>query len=461
MAKPQKIQTNFELSIKQKDELVKFWKSYEKSGFKVQDLKGNEFTSDEFSKLRNNAITEIQKMIKRYLSGQDELKIFKSTLDSYNKRYNYWGFAAMKGQMFFNQLWNACDGEHKMLDEKLKEVIDQPKNLNNALEKIDSLEQLVIKLSNKVDDRRKAPKVGSVAYFLSYFWQIEDSDQFPIFYTSLQDSLYDLDLWPEFENQSKAYAYFFNIMNEIKHFLESQTKSNLHHWDVEHCFWKDRTDSGTKSPAQPLKENETQLVRKEFLILKPFVEKSTNAIYEYIPPIVSDLIEAGAMKGDTRAIKGVTYEKKIATMFRMLDFEVDKLGQGKGREPDGIITYRQENIAFIYDAKVRENGYSIGVDDRAIKEYIEEYHTQLDKKGYKKIGFLIISSEFNGNPKETIDELTIETPIKRIALVKSEALLHLLSHKLSSGISTSEIAKFLLQNGILAGVDVDEAFADV
>lgn len=461
MAKPQRLQANFELSNKQKDELMKFWKSYEKSGFRVQDLKGNEFTSDEFSKLRNESIVEIKKLIRNYLSKKDELKVFKSALDSYNKRHNYWGFAAMKGQMFFNQLWNSSEGDHKILDEKLKEVITQPKDINEALEKIDSLEQLVLKLSNKIEDRRKAPKAGSVAYFLSYFWQIEDSDKFPIFYTSLLDSLSDLGLWPEFERQSEAYAYFFNLMNGIKSFLESQTKSSLHHWDVEHCFWKDRTDSGANSPAQPAKGNEAQVTEKEALVTKSPVEKSISTIYDYIPPIVSDLIEAGAMKGDTRAVKGVTYEKKIATMFRMLDFEVDKLGQGKGREPDGIITYRQENIAFIYDAKVRENGYSIGVDDRAIKEYIEQYHNQLDKKGYKKIGFLIISSEFNGNAEETIDELTIETPIKRIALVKSEALLHLLSHKLSSGISTSEIAKFLLQNGILAGVDVDEAFADV
>ncbi len=113
---------------------------------------------------------------------------------------------------------------------------------------------------------------------------------------------------------------------------------------------------------------------------------------------MADLHEAGQKEGDTRAIKGTSFERKVSALFRMLDFDVTQLGQGKGREPDGILTFRQENIAFIYDAKVREGGYSVGTDDRAMREYIAAHMPNLEKQGYKKLGFLIVSSKFNGNP---------------------------------------------------------------
>ena len=109
---------------------------------------------------------------------------------------------------------------------------------------------------------------------------------------------------------------------------------------------------------------------------------SSFELYDYIPPIISDLIEAGKEKNKTSSKKGVYYEKKVALAFEMLDFNVEGFGQGTGREPDAIVTYRKENIAFIIDAKVRPNGYSIGTDDRKIKEYISNHLNNLMKEGY-------------------------------------------------------------------------------
>ena len=448
------------LTPDQKNKIIIYWSNFEKSGFKVQDLKETVYEASGFDQMRRESIIVIKNMIEKYLCGQDNLKNFKSTLDGYNKRHNYWGFAAMKGQMFFNQLWNVSQSNVEKLDDILKNVISQPKNIEEALSKIDVLENYINQINLTVEDRRKAPKNGSVGYFLSYFWQIEDSAKYPIFYTSLTDKLDELGIWQEFDKQADAYNYFFCVMNEIKLFLEKHTNKNLHHWDVEHCFWKDNTDAGTVSPARTeklLQSKPLKLVESTNIVSN----SRSHLIDDYIPPIVKDLIESGWLKGDTKATKGVSYERKVGTTFRMLDFDVNQLGQGKGREPDGVITCRQDNTAFIFDAKVRENGYSIGVDDRAIKEYIETHYSILEKQGYKRVGFLVLSSQFNGNPSEIIKELTLDTPIKRVALVTSEALLHLLAYKLSSGVSTSEISKFLLQDGILTANDVDEAFADV
>jgi len=461
MAAPKIKESRISLSKDQKLKIISFWDAYENAGFTVQDLKLNQYSASDFDKMRRDSGAVVEQMIQDYLDGKDNLKNFKISLDGYNKRNNLWGFAAMKGQMFFNLLWNSSQANPSKLDSLLKKCIELPDSLPSALEKIDVLEDYILQLNQKVEDRRKAPNKGSVAYFLSYFWQIKDSANYPIFYTSLTDMLEELELWKEFDRQASAYEYFFGVMHEVKFFLEAHTKLKLHHWDVEHCFWKGLTDSGAISPARPGKTSFVDQKSEPEASPSPVSVSRTLAVYDYIPPIIADLVQAGAAPGNSKAIKGTTFERKVGAAFQMLDFEVDQLGQGKGREPDGVITCRQDNIAFIFDAKVREDGYSIGVDDRAIREYIEAHFSRLERQGYKKIGFLLVSSKFNGNPTEIIQELTLETPIKRVALVTSEALLHLLAHKLSSGIGTSEIAKFLLQDGILEATDVDEAFADV
>jgi len=454
------VSNSVKLTVEKREELHKLWDTYSSNGFKIVHPKENVTAAASFDETRRESIRHIQKLISEYLSGKQDLKAFKSNIDGYNKRNNHWGFAAMKGQMFFNQLWNSSQNEIEKLNSVIKDCIQQPSNLAAAKKKIDKLEDYVDEIGREIEEKRKAPRAGSVAYFLSYFWQIADYKAYPIIYTSLLDSLERLGLWKDFERQSDAYGFFYELINAIKEDLNDYSGKKLTHWDVEHCLWMDFQSAGTASPARPKKQIESE-------------ERPVNQVgngnplirglplADFLPPVISDLIEAGKLKGDTRAAKGVPFEKKVAMLFRMLDFDVESLGQGRGREPDGVLRFRQENIAFIYDAKVRENGYSLGVDDRAIREYINLHYPKLERDGFKAVGFLIISSEFNSSPEDIIDDLTLHTPIKRVGLVSSEALLYLLAHKLSSGVGTAEIAKALLQNGIITAGDVNETFADL
>lgn len=447
------------LNEKNKSDIKLLWNNYTNSGSIVQSLKGISYKSQDFDELRLNAISEIKVMVSAYLHGKSDLRVFKSMLDGYNKRNNLWGFAAMKGQMFFNLLVNSSGSDLKRLDEIIKECISTPTDVNHAKQKIIQLEVYIDNILDNIEEKRKAPNKSSVSYFLSYFWQISEPAKYPIIYTSLIKALEEIDLWKEVESNSEEYEYFYNVSFSIKEFLEQTFKLKLTHWDVEHCFWQTQSKVWLSNPSKKLVKDETEKVTAQALKLS--VDISSFDMLEYIPPIISDLIEAGSLKGDTRAVKGFSFEKKVSALFRMLDFELQTLGQGKGREPDGVITNRQDNIAFIYDAKVRESGYSVGTDNRAIKEYVNNHYPKLERQGFKKIGFLIISTTFNGNADEVIREITLETPIKRFALVTSEALLSLLAHKLSLGISNAQISDFLLDDGVLTHEDVKVRFADV
>ncbi|HIC8925791.1 restriction endonuclease FokI C-terminal domain-containing protein [Elizabethkingia anophelis] len=82
----------------------------------------------------------------------------------------------------------------------------------------------------------------------------------------------------------------------------------------------------------------------------------------------------GAETEKSSSSKGSAYEKLVAEIFKQLDFDVEILEQGSGRNPDAIIRFRAENTAFIVDAKAYSNDYSLGIDDRAIKDILIIIH---------------------------------------------------------------------------------------
>lgn len=442
-----------QLSDKNLFRIKTIWDEYYNNGQKLIDVKGNAYLSSDFDKSRLRQIEIVKKIILQFIDKKIDFLSFKSSLDGENKRNNYWGFSAIKGQMFFNQLTNSQGTNFKNIADIINSTILEPNNIDSAKTKIVLLENFVQKIYDTGADKRKVPKPSSVAYFLSYFWQIFNFEKWPILYTSLIDSLTELGLWKEFTNQSDAYEYFYEINNNIKALLSTHSKMELTNWDIEHCFWWNQN----KAVIIP---DEDQI---KILDDKRIKQTSSNSFrfYEYIPPIISNLIENGKSKGDTKAVKGVVFEKAVSLAFKILDFDVLELGQGTGRNADLVAHYRPENIAFIIDAKVRSDGYSIGVDDRVFKEYINKHLIELRKNGYKKNGFIVVSSLFLGDPTKFVEDITLETDIKRFTLLTSEALLYLVAYKLKDGISTNEIANVLLQNGIIDGQNIIQSFEDV
>jgi len=47
-------------------------------------------------------------------------------------------------------------------------------------------ENLNVKINVDGGDKRKVPRIKSVLYFISYFWQIQNHESWPIFYNSLR-----------------------------------------------------------------------------------------------------------------------------------------------------------------------------------------------------------------------------------------------------------------------------------
>lgn len=445
------------------DKIIKIkeiWDDYINSDQLVLDTKGNELPN--IDELRLDAIKSLTEIVLQFQNGELSVGEFKTTIDSFNKRNNLWGFTAIKGQFFFNQLTkNLDDSGISKLENLLKETISEPKDIKDALSKIEKLEKHCQNLYSKAKDKRLVPNPKSVGYFLSYFWQVADNTKWPIYYTASIQALDEIGLWEEKPVQKDNYELFYSLNAEIKSLLKDYANKEISNWEVEHAFWHFRGNPNKKTEDKKVKPIIVEQPPKE-TDDKTLIVNASFDLSDYIIPKVSKLVELGNATDKSASLKGFEFEKIVAEIFEQLDFEVISLGQGTGRNPDAIIKFREENTAFLVDAKAYNSGYSLGTDDRAIREYINHYCPKLKKEGYQKIGFIIVSNEFKTNFDNFINEITWNTDIKRFILLTSEALLYLLAFKTKNKLSLTTIIESIIGfgNPVTAKNIIDE-FDDV
>jgi hypothetical protein len=435
------------------------WDEYVKGNKEVLNTKGGVIPNIDQTRLKS--INDIKKIISSFQSGELNIYEFKSTLDSYNKRNNLWGFTATKGQMFFNQLTKYNTQSLEKLTELIKDTITEPKNLIEALIKIETLEKFASSIFDKAEDKRKAPNPGSTGYFLSFFWQIHNPIKWPIIYTSITNAFKELEIWQEHKSQKEAYEFFYNLNEEIKVVLKSHAKRDISNWDAEHCFWN--------FTGKPVVEYKKAKKEAERYIAESGTDIETTKltahfeISDYLIPKIARLIELGNEKNKSASAKGSDYEKMVGEVFKLLGFEVEVLGQGTGRNPDAIVKFREEHTAFIIDAKAYNEGYAMGRDDRAIREYISNFCPILRKEGFTKVGFVIVSNSFKTDLKDFADEITWNTEVKRFILLTSEALLFYLAYKTKDDkITLPSIIESIVSIGsIITAQNVIEEFDDI
>ncbi len=442
-----------------KKKIIAIWDEYIADNKKVQDLKGRDM--GDIDKDRTEASVTLTGYISEYLKGKIDIGTFKTNVDSFNKQNNLWGFTSIKGQMFFNLLLKTChtETEEQKLSKIIKKCISEPSDVQNAKDKIDLLYRHCKDLYDKAPDKRKVPNPGSITYFLSYFWQIQNASKWPIMYSSMIVSFTDIGFWKSEITPMEDFEKFYNLNAEIKQLLSDHTKKEISNWDAEHSFWNFRSVTAYPKKSKKKKVEEGVVVVKDTKEETEMVYKASFNIYDYVIPAVARLIDLGHATGKSSSTKGAEFEKAVSDVFDQIGFEVEYLGQGTGRNPDAVIRYRKEHTAFLVDAKAYSDGYSPGRDDRAFRDYIRDWCPKLRDEGITKIGFMIVSNSFNSTLDKVINDLTWNTDIKRFILFETEALLHLIAFKNKHKLELSQIISQLVGLGnIISTQDIIQEF---
>lgn len=280
--------------------------------------------------------SELKLLLQNYLSGLSNLAEFKTTVDGINKRNEFWGFKGIKGQMFFNMVVNVAQDPAKC-DQETKAAIKVPATEHFASSQIKAFCDYV----NRIGDdcvrsggtKAERPKLGSVPFFLSYFWQIQERDIWPVFYTNSVNVMTDLNLWIPTDDPVADYLAYKHIHEELGKVFTKESGKHFGLYDVEHVFWfKGGNPYGgnkplvKESPHVEIPRGATPVAPPDTMIRLP--ESFVPPIVEVLPRMARNeplLCEAAKASGTSleRA-----FEKSINAAFTLLGYETKLLGHG-------------------------------------------------------------------------------------------------------------------------------------
>lgn len=437
----------------QKSNLVMYLKNFLKNPTVIND--GVEEDYHVFDEKRIAAIPKLKDLADSFLNRKLSLKEFKEKSEIECRKFPYWGFKNFSGQMQLNQYANNINDSQK--EKLLKEAMVLPKNESEASIKINSMASYLSKLKERTDNPKSIPRVSQY-YLLSYFWEIQDYARWPVYYGSTRKVMLSLGFKLDgLESYGQEYLEFLKIMKEVKILYDAAGRSSekFPYWFIEHVLWNQFIKLGSQAqdlPVQEGKKGKTKLV--------------PVGMGEWIPDIVKDLNELSlnkdtdwSKKMDVKAEKA--FETKLRYVFTLLGYEAKELGQGTGREPDGIalsIGVHDGDYAIVYDAKARENGFSIGTGDREIYEYIQKKREELRRHRINKTYFVIVSSEFNEAANiGPIREIYRKTQVP-VVLLKAIDLLFIIDAKLQNvEIDHTRLEYLFLDTGLISREKIIDA----
>ena len=410
--------------------------------------------------------------VTQFLHGQLPLAEFKSTVDSLNKRHELWGFKGIKGQMFFNMLVNVSDDIDEC-DQELKAAISVPENDQIASSRIKTFASYVNRLRESWFDsgnsRRGAPQLGSVLFFLTYFWQIQDRDSWPVYYTTAVNTLSDLNIWQATGNLSDDYVSFKRLNHLLAGIFSKRSGRSFDLYGVEHVlYFKSEapySPSGQKlAKTSPGNRNEdtTQIsgntpIAQSAIVRLP--DSFVPPIVEILPRIARNDVELVGPASNSGTSLERAFEKGIDAALTILGYDEKLMGQGAGRVPDGLAIARDENYAIIWDAKVRADRYSMGTDDRTIKEYIVSQSRELKRRrSMRNIYYVIVSSKFADDFDDAIRSIKMETDVSEVCLMEAGALVAMVDAKLRAPLEVTlgpdGLQRLFTVSGVLSGENV-------
>lgn len=437
-----------------RSQILEVWNEHVSTVNSEKDAEGR--TGNNIDDSRIYAIEVVKIIIHNFMKGDFDVNDFRTALDSYNKHNNLWGFTAKLGQMYFNQMIKYNESSLDKLGATLKDLITEPKNLREALLKIETLEKMTIGIYTKAKDKHNAPYPGAVGFFLTYFWQIKNHKKWPILYPNLINSFKELDLWEDHKTQKATYEAYVSVYNKVKGIVEEIAGREVTYWEVEHALWNFKFKPEALSyvaelipspKAEPSKALVQESVKEEVVEqitaevpntnLEPeerrqeqndrvMASKEAINYQEYLMPRLSRLLSNEYVQNDPEN----SFSALVLEAFSQLDFQVEVLDQNKERNAYAILRFREENIAIILDAHPSSADFQKENDRRIVKEYISDNLKSLSKEGYKKVSYILVSNHFSDLYNSFVSYINWNTDIKKTILISTEAILYILAYKL-------------------------------
>lgn len=220
------------------------------------------YQSDSESSKSNRILDQERQTFIDNFTELDDLRASRLTLGDFKKQLdikakqkvnglNVWGFNGFSGQMFFNQIYNQA--EHVgVIDDLLAAFLEAITFTDHSMESFDewSKEQLgtFVQRMNNIKNRataqgyspQKCANTNFAAFFLSFFWGLQDLHDVPIFYKASRGGLEMLGYWSPSDDQlsiMEQYGRFLHQMRSLSQEVEGLTGERWDMQQLEHFLY--------------------------------------------------------------------------------------------------------------------------------------------------------------------------------------------------------------------------------
>lgn len=199
---------------------------------------------DELARLRNEALPELRGIVNRFQKGEMHVGEFRHAMDVFSRKEPYWGFGGTSGQMFLNMLVNAAD--EASLSEALRRALPAPANEQDCRQKFSDFLALVAEARERAGDVGVAPpSAGYAPYFLSFFWESEEREAWPLYYPASRTELARNGLFVETGPLEERYLSFRSQTSQLRDELHTDV------WGLESLLWELNQERKKKEKPEP------------------------------------------------------------------------------------------------------------------------------------------------------------------------------------------------------------------
>jgi hypothetical protein len=192
---------------------------------------------------REQALPELREIIRRFQSGESSAAEFRSAMDTFSKTTRLWGFGGTSGQMFLNMLVKATD--EGTLANALREALPAPADEDACRQKFADFLAFVEEARERARSIGVSPpSLGYAPYFLTFFWEAEDREAWPIYYPNSRDTLAKNGLFRDTGPLAERYLAYREQIFRLRDELDTDT------WGVESLLW--HLNQGEAADAEPV-----------------------------------------------------------------------------------------------------------------------------------------------------------------------------------------------------------------
>jgi hypothetical protein len=188
---------------------------------------------DETGAARTRALPELRAMLNRFLQAETGLAEFAKESQDFSFAQPYWGFKGF-AQMQLNQYAKVARAAG-LVDEAervLRTALAVPSGDDEALH---ALREVLVLTHQFVDEANRLglgkPAPGRVPLVISYFWEAQDRDQWPIAYRASKEILEEHGLYHERSDPAESYLALHDAIHDLARELGGDV------WDVETLLW--------------------------------------------------------------------------------------------------------------------------------------------------------------------------------------------------------------------------------